>query len=275
MYLQMLWLTELFSHFKQLNGFSSVWILMCVFKLCEHLNFFSHFKHLNGFSSAWILPCVFKCWMTELLFTLWAAEWFFINMNSSMCLQIVWTPELLFTLWAAEWFFISMNTFMCLQMLWLTELLFTLLAAEWFLASVDSFMYLYLADWNECLATFWATDLSVANFTFYDWQVVRCTLNFHKIFFVVHGGSTIEFVPELKKKIFYMCYENIQLYMRACSWKSAECEEQRCYQMCDKSSLYMYFKKLGFSGFSHPVEPEIRIFFHQNMTSCIRLNLRP
>ena len=202
MYLQMLWLTELFSHFKQLNGFSSVWILLCVFKLCEHLNFFSHFKHLNGFSSAWILPCVFKCWMTELLFTLWAAEWFFINMNSSMMLQIVWTPELLFTLWAAEWFFISMNTFMCLQMLWLTELLFTLLAAEWFLASVDSFMYLYLADWNECLATFWATDLSVANFTFYDWQVVRCTLNFHKIFFVVHGGSTIEFVPELKKRYF-------------------------------------------------------------------------
>ena len=95
-----------------------------------------------------------------------------------------------------------MNTFMCLQMLWLTELLFTLLAAEWFLASVDSFMYLYLADWNECLATFWATDLSVANFTFYDWQVVRCTLNFHKIFFVVHGGSTIEFVPELKKRYF-------------------------------------------------------------------------
>ena len=118
-----------------------------------------------------------------------------------MCLQIVWTPELLFTLWAAEWFFISMNTFMCLQM-WLTELLVTLLAAEWFLASVDSFMYLYLADWNECLATFWATDLSVANFTFYDWQVVRCTLNFHKIFFVVHGGSTIEFVPELKKRYF-------------------------------------------------------------------------
>ena len=32
-------------------------------------------------------------------------------------------------------------------------------------------------------------------------------------------------------------------------------------KLCDKSSLYMYFKKLGFSGFSHPVEQEIRIFF--------------
>ena len=57
--------------------------------------------------------------------------------------------------------------------------------------------------------------------------------------------------------------------------KSAECDEQRCYQQCDKSSLYMYFKKLGFSGFSHPVEPEIRIFLHHNMSPCIRLNLRP
>ena len=57
--------------------------------------------------------------------------------------------------------------------------------------------------------------------------------------------------------------------------KSVECDEQRCYQMCDKSSLYMYFKKLGFSGFSLPVEPEIRIFLHHNMSPCIRLNLRP
>ena len=133
-------------------------------------------------------------------------------MNYFTCLQMLWLTELLFTLWAAEWFFISMNTFMCLQMLWLTELLFTLLAAEWFLASVDSFMYLYLADWNECLATFWATDLSVANFTFYDWQVVRCTLNFHKIFFVVHGGSTIEFVPELKKDILHVLWKYSAVY---------------------------------------------------------------
>ena len=43
--------------------------------------------------------------------------------------------------------------------------------------------------------------------------------------------------------------------------KSTEYDKQQCYQMCDNSSLYMYFKKLGFSGFSLPVEPEIRIFF--------------
>ena len=55
--------------------------------------------------------------------------------------------------------------------------------------------------------------------------------------------------------------------MRACVCAcvhsaSAEYDEQHCYQMCDNSSLYMYFKKLSFSGFSHPVEPEIRIFLH-------------
>ena len=57
--------------------------------------------------------------------------------------------------------------------------------------------------------------------------------------------------------------------------KNAEYEEQRSYQMCDKSSLYMYFKKLGFSGFSLPVEPEIRIFFHHNLTPIMGLILRP
>ena len=47
-----------------------------------------------------------------------------------------------------------------------------------------------------------------------------------------------------------------------CAKKSAEYDEQHCYQMCDNSSLYMYYKKLVFSGFSHPVEPEIRIVLH-------------
>ena len=60
MCLQMLWLTELFSHFKQLNGFSPVWILACLFKSLDCLNFFSHFEQLNGFSPVWILSWVFK-----------------------------------------------------------------------------------------------------------------------------------------------------------------------------------------------------------------------
>ena len=49
-----------FSQFEQLNGFSSVYTLSCVFKCCDWLNFFSHFKQLNGFSPVWILSWVFK-----------------------------------------------------------------------------------------------------------------------------------------------------------------------------------------------------------------------
>ena len=95
--------------------------ISCLFQALLSENFFSHFEQLNGFSSVWILSCCLQMlWLAELLFTLWAAEWFFIRMNSSMCLQIVWTAELLFTLWAAEWFFIGMNSLMSLQMLWLT-----------------------------------------------------------------------------------------------------------------------------------------------------------
>ena len=57
--------------------------------------------------------------------------------------------------------------------------------------------------------------------------------------------------------------------------KKAEYDEQQCFQMCDNSSLYMYSKKLGFSGFSHPVEPESRIFLHHNMSPYVRHTLKP
>ena len=185
---------------------------------------------------------------------------------------IEWT---FFTLWAAEWFFISMNTFMCLQMLWLTELLFTLLAAEWFLASVDSFMYLYLADWNECLATFWATDLSVANFTFYDWQVVRCTLNFHKIFFIVHGGSTIEFVPELKKRYFTCVMKIFSCICVHAAEKVRNVKNNAVIKCVIRALSICTSKNLVFPDFLIRLNRKSGFFFHQNMTSCIRLNLRP
>ena len=182
----------------------------------------------------------------------------FISMNSSMCLQIVWTTELLFTLWAAECFFISMNSFM------------------WYEILNDWTSFRTLSDWmgfyqheifyvsSNCMNTWTSFHTLSSWMVLHQYEYFHVSSNavidftVHKIFFVVHGGSTTEFVPELKKRYFI----NIQLYMRACSWKRVECEEQRCYQMCDKSALYMYFKKLGFSGFSHPVEPEIRIVLH-------------
>ena len=86
--------------------------------------------------------CFFQTtWPTEILLTLLAA--FFISMNSFMYLQMLWLTELLVTFWAAEWFFISMNCFRCLQMLWLTELLFTLRT------SMKSIMGLQITWWTE------------------------------------------------------------------------------------------------------------------------------
>ena len=52
--------------FKSLNALShlvvshQVWILSCFLRWPESLNFFSHFEQLNGFSSVWILSCLFK-----------------------------------------------------------------------------------------------------------------------------------------------------------------------------------------------------------------------
>ena len=42
-------------HFEQLNGFSLMWILSCLFKLPTCLNILSHLEQLNGFSSVCIL----------------------------------------------------------------------------------------------------------------------------------------------------------------------------------------------------------------------------
>ena len=56
-----------------------------------------------------------------------------------------------------------------------------------------------------------------------------------------------------------LCLKNFGCLQARMLLKSVEYDEQPCYQKCDNSSLYMYFKKLGFSGFSHPVEPEVRI----------------
>ena len=67
------------------------------------------------------------------------------------------------------------------------------------------------------------------------------------------------------------------LCMRACTHAAKKLRNVRNNVVikCVIRALYMYLKKLSFSGFSHPVEPEIWIFLHHNMSPCIRLNLRP
>ena len=111
----MLWLTELLFRLRTAEWFLIIKNLSWVFKLPDELNFFSHFEQLNGFSSVWILSCVFKCcdWLN---FFAHFAEWFLATVDSFVSLQIM------FTLRTAEWF-ISVWIFSCelLFKLWSAE----------------------------------------------------------------------------------------------------------------------------------------------------------
>ena len=189
-------------------------------------------------------------WLTKLLFTLWAAEWFssvlifscvfkccermnfFSNFEQLNGFSSVWIISLVFQCsdWlyffsnfeAAEWFFIGMNFFTFLQMLWLTDL-----------------------------------------FSHFE---------------QLNGFSSVWIISRAFKCCDCQIHDVMKIFSCTCTHvaeKSREYDEQRCYQMCDKSSLYMYFKKLVFSGFSLPVEPGIRIFFRHNLAPIMGLILRP
>ena len=67
-----------------------------------------------------------------------------------MRLQITHLTELLITLWTAEWCLSRVNSLMSLQMSCLTELLFTLQTTEWFLTCVNSFMDPQIVCPTEC-----------------------------------------------------------------------------------------------------------------------------
>ena len=92
----------------------------------------------------------------------------------------------------------------------------------------------------------------------FDW------LTFFSHFEQLNGFSSVWIISRAFKCCDCQIHDVMKIFSCTCTHvaeKSREYDEQRCYQMCDKSSLYMYFKKLVFSGFSLPVEPEIRIFF--------------
>ena len=46
---------------KQINGFSSVWLLSCIFKSLFSLNVLSHLDQAKYFSPVWIIAWLFKC----------------------------------------------------------------------------------------------------------------------------------------------------------------------------------------------------------------------
>ena len=114
------------SHFEQQNGFSWVWILSWFLRFPDVAKLFRHFEQQNGFSSVWILSRVRKLPACVSVVTLWAAEWFLMSVDSFMIPKIPWCGKILLTLWAAEWLLISVNSFMCPQITSLCECCHTL-----------------------------------------------------------------------------------------------------------------------------------------------------
>ena len=51
---------EALIKFVHLNGFSSVWVILCSFKWPAIEKILSRFEQLKGFSSVWVLSCSFK-----------------------------------------------------------------------------------------------------------------------------------------------------------------------------------------------------------------------
>ena len=85
-----LMLAIFFSHFVQLNGFSSVWILSWLFKLPACVNVLSHFEQLNYFSSVRILSWLFKLLDVANFFS------HFVQLNSLSPVSILsWQSNLL------------------------------------------------------------------------------------------------------------------------------------------------------------------------------------
>ena len=71
------------------------------------------------------------------------------------------------------------------------------------------------------------------------------------------GKKGVNTIHSLDQSI--VCEERSEYGLQSKSFPMSGCD-----QIGDNSSLNIYFKKLGFSGFSHPVEPEIKIILHEN-----------
>ena len=167
-----------------------------------------------------------------------------------ICCHTVWFT---LTLGAADWFISSVGSFIHFQGFQSLAFVATLGTAERFFTGVGSFMFLQdiFSGWYQITTN----SAMLLNFTghFSDWQKESQT-----------DQNNETFTNNMNKYKYDWGWQ-VSSYSLRCMYlagKSAECDEQQCFPMCDNSSFYMYFKKLGFSGFSHPVEPEIRIFLH-------------
>ena len=124
-------------------------------------------EQLNGFSSMWILLCLCKSRRLEFVDTLWTAEWFLINVYAFTYLQMTCFTEIIFTYWADEWFLIRKDPIMGLQSTWYGVCLITLWAAVWFLICVDSLVSLQMS-WSWALVvTLWTYKWLVTGVDFF------------------------------------------------------------------------------------------------------------
>ena len=98
---------------------------------------------------------------------------------------------------------------------------------------------------------------------------------FHKIFFVVHGGSTTEFVPELKKRYFKCVMKIFSCICVHAAEKVWNVKNNAVIKCVIRALSICTSKNLVFPDFLIRLNRKSGFFFHQNMTSCIRLNLRP
>ena len=94
---------NVFPHFEQLNGLSTVWISSWVFRLLACENVLLHFEQLNGLSTVWIFSWVFR-WLAcaNVLPHFEQLNGLSTSVDCFMGLHIAYMRKFLATLWKAE-----------------------------------------------------------------------------------------------------------------------------------------------------------------------------
>ena len=126
--------SKILSHFEQLKGFPSVWVLSCSFKELDLEKHLSQFMHLNGFSPVtlsnlmlrsschslctwlaflpspvWVISCSFKWPAIEKLLSRFEQLKCFTCVGPVMLLQGTWSWKTFVTLFALECLFSSVS----------------------------------------------------------------------------------------------------------------------------------------------------------------------
>ena len=115
-------------HWSQRNGFSPVWVLLCIFKMPPSENDLVHWPQGNGFSPVWVLLCFFKLPPSDNYLVHW----------SQQNLHIINLRKLLRTLITKKWF----HSFVLLQIAIFWKWLGKLVTRKWLFYSMCSSVHL-------------------------------------------------------------------------------------------------------------------------------------